>query len=520
MGQSIRVIKDIFLSITLILLECQAYAWGNVQTSFVNLQGNVLTEFMQAWKFLDINGDDRVTLAEASRGLWPLKMKPMNSSKGSYIESYMSVSKSSSLLCSNPVPDAPSFLDCIVSLSREKITDENSGIELKFEESYMNYLSNGGCNDRTPPISYFLGNKIFPSNCFDLVSHYKGFTYSFSRDDICDLITSVGYCRFSCRSCSSKISSKTNTYFKSANSRQKRRVSDLDSFANNSFVSILATSDWHLEPWYDVDKESVVARYASPTIDNIWHCFSHRKTEAECKLNSMSDPPLDFIVSHFTAYREIAYFESNVQYTNTTQNTLMPLRRRRRHDPLFDPVSHRWNGRNTSPHPTRSPGLLFYGGDTQAHDYRQPHLGSVLEPQAILELMRKAIATMRTHWHARDIFICAGNNDGPHNAIFLNEAFEADTEAWANALLEADIVTNDINITYPVSKPPYRMQDNFNISQIEFFKLTGYYMKRIDPIDDFGLFNANLFAIMYNTNFGCTNIVQNMALIKVRYMIP
>jgi len=40
-----------------------------------------------------------------------------------------------------------------------------------------------------------------------------------------------------------------------------------------SMTTVLLTSDWHIEPWYDTHKTELVARYKHPSLSNIWHCF-------------------------------------------------------------------------------------------------------------------------------------------------------------------------------------------------------------------------------------------------------
>jgi hypothetical protein len=53
-----------------------------------------------------------------------------------------------------------------------------------------------------------------------------------------------------------------------------------------------------------------------------------------------------------------------------------------------------------------------------------------------------------------------------------------------------------------------------DLSQIEFFLQTGYYIKQIDSKNHHGLESAKLYVICYNTNLGATNTAQQMAFLS------
>jgi len=256
--------------------------------------------------------------------------------------------------------------------------------------------------------------------------------------------------------------------------------------AKDLSVPLLLTSDWHAEPWYEVDSTASVARCTDEADDdNMWTCFKDDEPTAMCTLTGESDPPLAFISSHLEAYSSL-------------------------------------NNNNA--------GIVFYMGDTQAHDFED--IGDATPSTSINALMDKCLKQLRLHFDADNIFITAGNNDGPHNEIFASTGSSEDKEtlAWANAMLSNGIVNNELGIMYPypldlldpertkhaghalpndlhASEPPL-------LNQIDFFSKTGYYMKQIDATNKLGLREANLFVIHYNTNLGATNQAQSAAFLQ------
>jgi hypothetical protein len=78
--------------------------------------------------------------------------------------------------------------------------------------------------------------------------------------------------------------------------------------------------------------------------------------------------------------------------------------------------------------------LLIYPGDTQAHDFEGD---SFDQAAAISALMTKILGMLLPRFDACDIVYAAGNNDGPHNEIFVDGADEPSTKAWADALVNA-----------------------------------------------------------------------------------
>ena len=52
-----------------------------------------------------------------------------------------------------------------------------------------------------------------------------------------------------------------------------------------------------------------------------------------------------------------------------------------------------------------------------------------------------------------------GNNDGPHDAIFVSGGTDNDTIAWADVVVGAGVVTDALGITY-----------DSNLTQIDFYR--------------------------------------------------
>eukprot|EP01035_Chromulina_nebulosa_P018353 gene18352-24046_t len=84
-------------------------------------------------------------------------------------------------------------------------------------------------------------------------------------------------------------------------------------------------------------------------------------------------------------------------------------------------------------------GLLFFGGDTQAHDYTPPYIGACEEAIAIGDLMTRVVDLLTSFWDPLDIFLTPGNNDGPHNAIFSSNEGDiySSSQAWAEVIISS-----------------------------------------------------------------------------------
>ena len=153
-------------------------------------------------------------------------------------------------------------------------------------------------------------------------------------------------------------------------------------------------------------------------MDNIWNCYSsssssklsspeERDKIVDCKLNSMSDPPPNHITSHFVSYEQFitnifhstsksisttSTSTSNSISNNTTisnKNNPNNLRNNINYNHYYnyDLYNHNDNQHNNilndlqdlykrPSHTNKSRGLLFYMGDTQAHDFDQDYIGN------------------------------------------------------------------------------------------------------------------------------------------------
>eukprot|EP01041_Mallomonas_annulata_P009969 gene9969-20730_t len=502
----------------------------------------VKTEFFHHWNHLDRNLDSEVTLAEAVEGIspeWSHAQNRWNSYSNSnlFTDSTL-VSPSNKEICRFPVPDAPNFIDCVVIKAREAILTSKLSFDfvLDFNISFISYFDDASCDDIFPSIeamtilmkSYYstwkYDNHMIYS-CGDLVKLDRGMSVFNSSEDACEWLVLSGYCRFSCRTCGRETITNTdiNTI---TNSYEEKSHLEADSSSSSSSTTISTSSS--ITDSYSVNDDDI-----SVPVLNMWSCFLDNGNDGvvvvvpECKLNSQSDPPQTFIDSHFVSYINIvaaatvrtaaaeaeAVAESDPEHYHQERTaTATAMDKLRLNRPL---------------HTNNSRGLLFYSGDTQAHEFSGEGggLGTCPEPVAVGALMRYALDMMAWHWRPEDTFICAGNNDGPHSSIFANGPSDLATAAWVDAMLSAGIVTNALGRTYEFYSN-VKINVNVNgvkgkatatnihfLNQIEFFNRTGYYMKKVDPYNVHGLKEGNLFAIMYNTNLGVTNLMQRHALI-------
>lgn len=100
-------------------------------------------------------------------------------------------------------------------------------------------------------------------------------------------------------------------------------------------------------------------------------------------------------------------------------------------------------------------------------------------------------------------------SDGPHSLIFTNTNNATDmanTAAWAQVLLDYNIVTNALNRTYTVTPQTTGVTTTYD--QVTLFNSTGYYIKQIpSEVAD----SALMFVMVVNTVLGLDNAVQNAA---------
>jgi hypothetical protein len=225
----------------------------------------------------------------------------------------------------------------------------------------------------------------------------------------------------------------------------------------------LVSSDWHVEPWYvstanverdcvpphaSANKAPAVCRFSGANDTNMFGCWnSSGQPLSTCLLDGKQDPPIEFEQSHVAA----ALSASNA------------------------PVVH------------------FFVGDTQAHSFT----GSGWEqPAAVTALLGRILDDEIKAFGNKpeNVVWTAGNNDGPHNAIF--HAQDASTVAWAKALLDRSIVSDGLDgLVYDGGH-----------GQTALFSLTGFYAKALPALGN------HSYAIVLNTNLGGHNAVQAAAL--------
>jgi hypothetical protein len=167
-----------------------------------------------------------------------------------------------------------------------------------------------------------------------------------------------------------------------------------------------------------------VARYANPTIDNMWNCFdsdsksstNYQDDVTDCYLNSESDPYLSFVDSHMTSFESIIadmtvtykrrrqlLSEKSIPIDTTdkgikgtaTKNTDMKSVTKSGKSVTHDESVTKSTQKSstiavakksdfTLPVAEKIESLLFYIGDTQAHDYNSDDFGTDIDvPDAI-----------------------------------------------------------------------------------------------------------------------------------------
>jgi len=218
----------------------------------------------------------------------------------------------------------------------------------------------------------------------------------------------------------------------------------------NRFVFM---SDVHVEPWYNSDGSSFVTRFDDFNADNMFECRNANglllDDKKECTLTGFSDPPIS----------------------------------------LFESALQAWNMYARRPEDS----VLFFIGDTQAHSFLN-------DVEAIESLMYSLIDTMLVYFASDEIYFAPGNNDGPHNSIFVYNGDIDLTSAWGDTLISTGIVNN---IQMPHHH--YTIYDE-TFDTVSLFSRTGYYMKPLNKIE------KNYFVIVLNTNLGSLNPTQQIAL--------
>ena len=139
-------------------------------------------------------------------------------------------------------------------------------------------------------------------------------------------------------------------------------------------------------------------------------------------------------------------------------------------------------------------------GDLQAHDYTDGVESPLME--TMVALQSRMLESMFNYFDADQIFVTPGNNDGVHNSLFVNSNDVDETSlAWADYLIENDIVNNDLKRKYTIEGTTVQ-----EWSQTQVFEEMGYYIKHLpEHLDEL----SNTFALVLNTNLGSSHYLQN-----------
>ena len=217
-------------------------------------------------------------------------------------------------------------------------------------------------------------------------------------------------------------------------------------------VGVLISSDMHVEPWYLATRSvardcgsltAAVCRFPGANETNMFECRDAAgRLMPSCPLDGRQDPPLPFDASHLAAAA----------------------------------------AENASVH--------LFVGDTQAHSFTGQGWS---QAAAISLLLGRVLDLELAQFGSAGVVWTAGNNDGPHDAIF--QAPDAATLAWGAALLSRHIVTDELGIVYEGGR-----------SQTALFNVTGFYAKQLPAL------GPAAYAVVLNTNLGAANTVQTDAL--------
>ena len=234
-------------------------------------------------------------------------------------------------------------------------------------------------------------------------------------------------------------------------------------------VTILISSDSHVEPWYlspsapplnpsdgattatpkyrQLLTDAGVSRFHNATLENMFSCQNKHSVPSTCEL-ILADPPVDIHASHY--------------YSKAAANAT----------------------------------VYFFVGDSQAHSFDGSPSAADNAKAVNLTLTRMMSDVLkRFGGSAANIVWTAGNNDGPHDSIFKQQ--DNATRAWASALLAANVVTDDLGVEYSSS-----FSETEVFSQTDVFKLVGFYMKALPALTN------RSYAIVLNTNLGGDNPAQ------------
>ena len=267
-----------------------------------------------------------------------------------------------------------------------------------------------------------------------------------------------GFCDFSCRRCGAAAAAPSRRL----DDPQTEPAVDPAQAGPAQSATVLVTSDWHIDPWYQVDGQGMggdrVSRYRNMTLENAFRCFDAAGGAVPCTLAGGIDVPRPFVQSHLRAFEGLV-------------------------------------GEGAGPR------LLFYLGDTEVHDYDEPYLNGV-DPVAATRLVTDAaLDDMLEHFGADEVVVCVGNNDAQHNVAFVGGAgADPRSDAYAESVIAHGIVTDDLGFWYSFAGDEL-------LRQTDFFKETGYYVKRLAHFRD-----PEIYAIVTNTNLGTDNVDQAAAI--------
>ncbi|ETO32418.1 hypothetical protein RFI_04701 [Reticulomyxa filosa] len=269
-----------------------------------------------------------------------------------------------------------------------------------------------------------------------------------------------------------------------------------------------------MEPWYNISggPNKNVSRFANSSVDNMFECRNSANKKSLCKLTGHADTPIPFLQSVLLAYQ---HMRSAGQYPPS---------------PLVSSPSYYSYSYSSSYNNGLQNAVLFYGGDQQAHLLNESAKGDQLA--TVPKLIREVIRTSLQFFREDQVFITPGNNDGVHNLIFVgnNSYGMAVSAAWAQQMLDHNIVTDNLHRQYSSQfkkkisflfhdSPIYHRHSqesfvcptievgNHTFNSVSFFKLTGYYLKKVPVANDA---TYQYYAIITNSNLGCFCFVNKL----------
>ena len=385
-----------------------------------------LHSFSKAFMLLDHNLNGRVTLAEAARGLSALQSvkAAARSPRELAVPAPLPIDP---YLC---VPDTEpvAFVDCVSSRARQAAangTNPGAALHLQTELDALY----GRLDDVAP-------DGASKRTCDEVVDAHL---------ESCEGLLRSGFCRLTCRHHAHNYFMAKGYSIAAQNaSRRRTQVAGPSLRDPDAYARVLLSSDWHLEPWYDttgsgiVDGDLRISRFnwSDATRGTFGTCRvgtgASAVTDRDCRTTALHDPPLAFGRSHFEAFA--AVFQDCCQHS---------VRSHRQNRSRVD--SNMAMGSDAV-----ARGVLFMLGDGQAHEFHQPFF-SMSNAEAVSTHVRSLLRMAKETFAADRIFWTAGNNDGPHSTIFVQQTrasadkqlqINAESEAWADELVAEGIVTN------------------------------------------------------------------------------